>query len=386
MSSSRHIVVLFTLLLMPALLFGAITVTYTPASSIILQDYPGPYTSNTVIGAKLGTLDVEITGGSVIHSPAWGTAGEVAGGVSLTGPMYDKHTGGYESDTHTFTVMSVAYIGGVPTINRFDATYIPIYEQKCTLNSTFSVELWLVNTHKTQPDATVGSGQRPAIDFQAGSVYTLPDDFDPYFSFISANQGNTNVNKMVNSDGTPNSDGSYVSVSGATGPNSTPIINPSGYTNPDDPTSPGMTYGDPGQAIIGTSFTLESQEVSITLDQHTGTQIHKINAATLGVLVYNEQGGESVDVDITFTDNSPPGEDGFNLLHVDAPEFMIPYTLFWGNTTNPITKGVAIEWNDLGKGNHLKDIYMGWIDAEIVDQRPQGDYKSIVTVTIANGD
>ena len=111
MSSVRCIVVLM-LLLVPALLFGAITAIYTPELSIYLQVHPGPYTSDTVIGAKLGTLKVTTTDGDQIHSPTWGSTGEVANGVNLTGPMWNKKNGSYTSDTHTFHVMSVAYPDG----------------------------------------------------------------------------------------------------------------------------------------------------------------------------------------------------------------------------------------------------------------------------------
>lgn len=41
MGSSGHIVILFTLLLMPALLFGEITATYDAVTSLNLEIHPG---------------------------------------------------------------------------------------------------------------------------------------------------------------------------------------------------------------------------------------------------------------------------------------------------------------------------------------------------------
>ncbi len=75
MSVTRFASVLLMFLLVPALLFGAITATYTPEPYLHFEVQPGPYTSDTVLGAKLGTLEA-FTDGEEIYSPAWGSTSE----------------------------------------------------------------------------------------------------------------------------------------------------------------------------------------------------------------------------------------------------------------------------------------------------------------------
>jgi len=77
MSFARYTVVLLMLLLVPALLFGAITAVYTPEPYLVLQAKPGPFTSDTTFGAKLGTLIVTTTDGDKIYAPTWGSTDEV---------------------------------------------------------------------------------------------------------------------------------------------------------------------------------------------------------------------------------------------------------------------------------------------------------------------
>ena len=121
------------------------------------------------------------------------------------------------------------------------------------------------------------------------------------------------------------------------------------------------------------------------MSDYTGSQVRKINSATLGVTVLYGLGTEMINVDITFTDNSPASLTGFHLLH-ETPGPTIPYNLFWGNTMFPITKGSAIPLNNLIEGIHTNDIYMGQIDETAVNQAASGIYTSTVTVTITNRD
>ncbi len=362
----------------PSLLFGAITVTYT-AVPLELKTAPGPYTSDTVIGAKLGTLEVQITEGSVIHSPAWGTAGEVASGVPLTGPM--KSENGYSTSTHYFTVMSVAYIGGVTKINRFNDTYIPIYENKCTVSNSFSVELWLVNTDKDKPNTTVNHNHRPASDFQAGSVYTLPSDFAPYFSFISAKEGNTNVNAMINNDGTPNSSGSYVSVNGVEGgADNTPIIESSGYSDPDNPGEP-VTYGDPTQ-IVSYSVFLSEQTKTFNLSEAVGTNRKDVN--TMTITVSNGIAGADYSQKVIFTDLTPVSTSAeFRMLPEESGPNPIPFKLYFDSTE--VVKGEAITWSSLQNGSsNTKTIRIGGIDQNVIDSLASGTYSDTINVEIQN--
>ncbi len=364
----------------PSLLFGAITVTYT-AVPLELKTAPGPYTSDTVIGIKLGTLRVD---GGPIYTPVWGNTTEVySGTVTVKGPMSNG------SNEATFYLMSVAYpdgSSGTPVIKVFSGNYLPIINDgPVTVSANpFVVELWLVNTAQTS--STTTSTTRQASDFQMNAAYTLKD-FSPRFSFITANDSTKKVNQMMQGNGNASSPhGSYMIVNGdAAGADNTPIIDPGAYTN--DPSSPGVSFPDPSQLVIQTLFSLQQSEISIALSEHTGSNVKEINSATLGVTVTNGNGSEKANLNITFTDNSPPDKSGFHLLHVDAPGPTIPYKLFWGEnlqTLIEIEEGIAIPWENLAAGNHTNKLYMGEINAETVDQAASGTYKSTVSVTIAN--
>lgn len=149
----------------------------------------------------------------------------------------------------------------------------------------------------------------------------------------------------------------------------------------------GIIYGDEPEPdpVIHTLFSLATDTVPITLSQYTGTQVREINTASLQVMVDHPQGGEKVNVDVTFTDDSPPSFSGFHLLH-ETPGPSIPYNLYWGTNNTQITKGTPIQWNNLAQGTHTKRIYLGRINEVSVNFAAQGSYKSIVTITVTNRD
>lgn len=275
MSLTRFAYVLLMLSSIPSLLFGAITVTYT-AVPLELKTAPGPYTSTTVIGIKLGTLRVD---GGPIYTPVWGNTTEVASGtVKVKGPMSNG------SNEATFYLMSVAYPNGEsqpPTIKVFSGAFLSIVslpQNWVTVSADpFIVELWLVNTAQTS--STTTSTTRQASDFQMNAAYTLKD-FSPRFSFITANDSTKKVNQMMQGNGNASSPhGSYMIVNGdAAGADNTPIIDPGAYTN--DPSSPGVSFPDPSQPVIQTLFSLQQSEISIALSEHTGSNVKEINSAT----------------------------------------------------------------------------------------------------------
>ena len=87
MRLARLVCVFLMLLFIPTILFGAITSVYTPEPYLVLQAKPGPFTSNTTFGAKLGTLIVTTTDGDKIYAPTWGSTDEVSNDVILSGLM-----------------------------------------------------------------------------------------------------------------------------------------------------------------------------------------------------------------------------------------------------------------------------------------------------------
>ena len=113
MNNIKRIVLLFTLLLLANILFAAVIATYTPEPYLVFKEKPGPWTSNTVMGAKLGTFTVTTSGGDKIYSPVMGSTIEVGSGVTVTGLMKSYAAGPFEpNSTQTFYVITVSYPNG----------------------------------------------------------------------------------------------------------------------------------------------------------------------------------------------------------------------------------------------------------------------------------
>jgi len=381
MNSARYITVFLMLLLMPVLLFGAITATYYAEPSLYLQVQPGPYTSDTVIGAKLGFLEVT-TDGEEIYSPAWGSTSENILPTLVYGDMrwYDQPSGPFiPLSSHPFHIMSVAYrhgYPGQPTITKVDHPYSPIIDNGPiqVKVSPFRVELYLVNTDSTNRNIKVKSQwpDRPAIHFKEGFVYTFDLLFDPAYSFVVANQKGTKVNEMMNLLGEPNSNGSYVSVGGNTGSNSIPIA--PGL----NPNTPGMPYGPP-QTVI---FSVALSDLSTTFDLAEAVGSNRKVVNTMTIIVYNGVVGANYSQEVVFTDTSS-GFDDFRLLHEEGGFVTIPFNLFFGGTQ--VTKGEPIDWDTLQSGSdNIKTIQIGGIDQNAIDSLASGTYSDTISVEIRN--
>ena len=379
MSLTRFAYVLLMLSSIPSLLFGAITVTYT-AVPLELKTAPGPYTSNTVIGIKLGTLRVD---GGPIYTPVWGNTTEVdSGTVKVKGPMSNG------SNEATFYLMSVAYPNGEsqsPTIKVFSGAFLSIVslpQNWVTVSADpFIVELWLVNTADTNntynPSTTCS-----ASDFQMNAAYTL-DSFRPEFSFVTANSSKTNANSMMQGQtGNANpSNGTYVIVNGNGGPDSTPIVEPTAYTDPDNPNSPVMTYVDPTQ-IVSYSVFLSEQTKTFNLSEAVGTNRKDVN--TMTITVSNGIAGADYSQKVIFTDLTPVSTSAeFRMLPEESGPNPIPFKLYFDSTE--VVKGEAITWNNLQNGSsNAKTIRIGGIDQNVIDSLASGTYSDTINVEIQN--
>src|SRR5690554_2546990 len=277
----KRIALLFTLLLLPFGLLASITATYTPEPYLAFKEKPGPWTSNTVMGAKLGTFTVTTTGNDKIYSPVMGSTIEVNGGVEVTGLMKRYAAGPFEpNSTQKFYVITVSYPNGrgsAPNLQVVGGTHWPLLSwDAVTVNANpFYVDLFLVN-HNTASTSHVVV-YRPTSYFKLDTPYSLPQDFNPHFSILTANNSTTNAGTyMTNNDGTPNNQGSYIPTdndngSGQSGPDNTPIVNPGAYTDPDNPGSPGIIYGDPPVAVGYDVSFVQGNSVSFTLHDAIGT-------------------------------------------------------------------------------------------------------------------
>lgn len=359
----------------PFLIFGAVTAEYTPEEQVVLQVRPGPYTSDTTLGAKLGTLIVTTTEGDKIHTPTWGTVDEVWGGVPLKGAMRAIANGPFWDDaTDTFYIMSVAYpegYPGPPTIQRLEGTYTPIIKLSSSTVSVnpFRVELWLINTALENRNATVIF--RPASYFRLNTVYTLPEDFSPMFSFISAKNPSTHTFTLMKADGTPESAfGSYVAVNGTTGSNSIDIA--SGL----DPG--GMPYIDPQQTV---SFSVFLSEQSTTFDLFEAVGTNRKDVNTMTFVVSNGESGIDYSQEVIFTDTST-GSDDFMLHDQEPGPALIPFSLYFGS--EEVTKGEPVTWNTLQNGDNTRTIRIGGIDEIAIQGLASGTYSDRITVEIRN--
>jgi len=376
MSVTRFASVLLMFLLVPALLFGAITATYTPEPYLHFEVQPGPYTSDTVLGAKLGTLEA-FTDGEEIYSPAWGSTSENFWPAYVSGPMRFYPGGPLIQWTYEFHIMSVAYrhgYPGQPTITKVDYPYSPIIDNGPiqVKVSPFRVELYLVNTDSTNRNIKVKPPELPASYFEPNEVYTLTPMFNPVYSFVVANQKGTKVNEMMNWwDGEPNQNGSYVSVDGNAGENSIDIAT---GLSPD-----GVPYGDPPDMVSFSVF-LTNQSTEFNLSEAVGTNRKEVN--TMRIIVSNGIAGANYSQEVIFTDTSPGSED-FMLLPEESGPTSIPFKLYFDSME--VEKGAIITWSNLQDGSdNTKTIRIGGIDQNIIDSLASGTYSDTINVEIRN--
>ncbi|MGI6437315.1 MAG: hypothetical protein ACOX0D_04585 [Sphaerochaeta sp.] len=387
---------------------AAVYAEYEPETSLYFKRPPPPFTSDTMVGTKLGQFRIWSDDGN-IYTPVITLSPDVASPpIKMTGLFSWNHPNDPEERDLTFHVIFLAYREGSNPGYISQSWSEPrvavagnIANVQGTSAQPYLVDIFLINTNADINShggihATANSGN-PGSGFFLNTPYAFTNPFNPCFGLATANQPNSNMYDYMNGT-TPKTGqndphkGAYVPVSSPSGTNSghatTPII-PGGAMSGGEPGqgggNGGIVYGDEpiSDPIIHTLFSLESEDVPIILSQFTGTQVRQINTAMLEVVVENGTGGEKISVDVLFTDDSPVGWDGFHLLH-ETPGPTIPYNLYWGDTTTQITKDSSIQWNNLVAGEHTKTIYMGRIDETFVNQAAEGRYKSTITVTLTN--
>ncbi len=376
----RMLVILLLLGCFQSLLFATVTAVYIPENQITLSISPGPYTSDSVLGAKLGTFVITATDGE-IYSPSLVNIGEASDGIPVTGLMKNYANGPYELGTNTFYIMSVAYpngLGGEPVLQTLYNNLWPIisWSDVTVYQPVLYVEMYLVNTNKTNRHAQ--SLYRYASYFKLDSPFTLPSGFNPRFSIAVAQEEGTNVGSYTNADGTVvETQGDYVVTDGVDGPDSTPIIGTGGYTNPEDPGSPGFYYGD--VPLVPTFlFHFFDADVHFSLESALGSNRVTVNQAM--IQIENGVAGETYEQTLVFSDTSTAPE--FQLFPVDGPGNPISYFLFLGNS--PITKGVPMLWTGLQPNANSQDLKIGGISENAVSLLASGSYRGTITVTITN--
>ena len=398
------LIALFILSLGMASLSAGVHATYTPESRLYFKRAPSPFTSDSMFGTKLGQFKIWSDDGNIytpvltVTPDAYSTAIKMTGLFTWNPPHYSTKT------DLTFNVLFLAYRqGSSPASGYLSQPYEEarvavagnIANVQGTSAQPYLIDVFLLNSNINAGVLGEANLDNPGQGFLLDSPYTFNSPFNPSFGLAIADYPNTNMYNYVHgttvlTEGKTNT-GSYVEVDSPSGENSghgtTPIVDPGGMTGGDPNGNGGIIYGDEPEPdpVIHTLFSLATDTVPITLSQYTGTQVREINTASLQVMVYHPQGGETVNVNVTFTDDSPPGFSGFHLLH-ETPGPSIPYNLYWGTNNTQITKGVPIQWNNLAQGTYTKKIFLGRINEVSVNFAAEGSYKSIVTITITNRD
>ncbi len=173
--------------------------------------------------------------------------------------------------------------------------------------------------------------------------------------------------------------GSYVVTNGSSGADSTPIINPGSFTDPENPGSPGIMYGDP-PLIVTYAVSFTKQATSFNLTDATGSKKKDVN--TMRITISNGKSGTDYSQQVIFTDSSV-GSNSFRLLPEQTGPTPITFDLYFDNTK--VTKGTAITWNNLTNGsNNTKTIRIGGIDQTSIQTLASGTYSDTITVEIRN--
>jgi hypothetical protein len=375
--------IILVLFFSPMVLFAEVTATYLRESAITLDISPGPFTHPTVLGAKLGTFVITSTNGE-IYSPSLVNIGEASGQIPLTGLMKNWADGPFVLNTNDFYIISVAYpngLGSEPVLQVLYNNVRPIisWQRNTVYANPFYVELYLVNTNSTNRNAQ--SGWRPASYFKLDSPYSLPVGFNPRFSVAVADSPNTNVGTYTTGSGSvKESQGSYVTTDGSSGPDNTQILDPGSYTNPDDPDTPGFYYG---EVPVTESFFIDFliPESNFELSDAYGSNRVTINEARIEVM--NGTQGTNYTQLFTFTDQSQASS--FQLFPSAGSGSPIDFNLYLENDL--IEKGTAYTWSGLQPGIlNTRNIRIGGISETEVMNRVSGTYTDTITVTITNPD
>ncbi len=374
------LLILILLLFLPWHAVGTITATYIPESPITLEIAPGPFTHQTVLGAKLGRFIITSPTG-VLYSPSFVHIGEASGAIQLTGLMKDYANGPFEMNSNDFYINSVAYpngLGGTPVLQVLYDDVRPIirWSANTVTQNPFYVDLYLVN--KNSGGISADSGWRPAQYFKLDSPYSLPSNFNPLFSVAVADSPNTNVGTYTSGGTVNETEGSYVVTNGNDGPDNTPIISPGAYTDPNNPGSPGFYYGDVPE-FPSITFNFADSVASFSLEAAYPPNKTPVTQATVKVL--NGVSGHPYEITLTFTDNS--SDASFQLLHKEGIGTPIDYLLFLGNEL--VTKGVSLPWAGLYTDvSYSKDINIGGINKAIAESKVSGIYEGQISVNISN--
>lgn len=382
------LLIVLVLVTLPIGVWGTVTAVYTPESQIVFQVAPGPFTHNTVLGAKLGTFVFTSTTG-VIYNPAMVHIAEASGATPVTGLMRDSLSpkDGFYNTSCDFYIICVSYpngLGAEPVLKVLYNDVTPIIDNTYTVyQSTFYVELYLINGN-TFINRHSSSGWRPSTLFKHGTPYSLPSNFNPIFSVAVASESRYNVGWYTSGSVVNPQLGSYADTTGQGGSEGTHIIGPGAYTDPNNPGSPGFNYGDPPSQPTQPDFEFWFRDENVNFDISDAYDSNRVvlNAAKMNVV--NGESGKTYIQYLTFTDSG--FDNSFQLKPYGVNGDNVDFQLFFGNDPNAIPYGEPIPWSGLAPGMNERDLKIGQILPDQVNQRVSGAYTDTITVNITAGD
>ena len=366
MVKKRYLFIILLLFLIgSSFLFGAIFAEYIAEPGINFVVAPGPYTSPTVLGTKIGTFRVTATEGDQIYSPVMLGDYPMPRGITVTGPMKSWSGGGYEpNSTQTFSLAMVSYhngYGSAPTIQAYEGALRPVIGAGAyTIQANpYFIELYLVNIDGNDLNANKVVGYRPASFFQPGAVYTLPSSFSPWFGLALGKDATVGSWNVADAGGPIPNKGQQIPVNGS---NDIPILTPGSFTDPGNTGSSGVIYGDsqdPGGGEPGTYFFAVNQyqaASNINLDYYLTRPYETLNVgsvdfSTTGDLRYNTY-------DIKIQPNPPVG----NFLFSKSGATSFPYYVVTSKTY-PSTHSQAVTIPLTNRG--IDGQYQEWIEIGI---------------------
>lgn len=374
------LVLLIAMIISPYILYAGpiVTAQYFPENSITLEKAVGPFTSSTVLGAKLGTFYVTSSTGK-IYSPSLIGIQEASGAITITGLMRNYATDNFVQRTQDFYIISAAYPNGFPGTPVLFVLYNDVrplvsWDQNTVSVSPFVVELYLVNHNTASINHVVA--YRPSSYFSLGTPYALPSGFNPQFSIATAENGTVNVGSYTNGGVVDQTLGSYVTTNSIGGADNTPIMGPGAYTDPDNPGSPGFFYGDV-PVVPSFLFNFSTDQASFPLSDAYGGFRVVVTQATLTVV--NGVQNVKYKMNLLFSDQSTATS--FQLFPLQGGDDAINYSLYLGGEL--ITKNTTFLWKDLVSGPNVKDLSIGGISQSVVSSYVGDTYKGTITVNIS---
>lgn len=400
MTQQVRIIIPFSLLLVliivsPLKITAATNVqaSYVPEPYLYLQQSPGAFTSPTMVGAKLGRLTVEFTGGPIFN-PGVQTSGQGGYGNIIISGMLSNYPGGtkYYNTYIPMNVVTVAYpygLSGTPYVHTMygsrQALLIDEKETQVSI-SPFIVDFYLLNTnagngqYSTTFESNLGTGQK---DFDFTTQYTFNNPFNPTYALGLTKTFGGGLWQIPTSGDPVNQDAFFVEIDGVAGSGTTPFVGSGGLNdhagNSNDQT--GFWNGTEIPTQYDPYFEILFQDKTVTFDLSKAYGNNKESINTVEIIVNDGDPAETYEVEIAFSDSS--NENKFQLKHPDANS-NIDFQLFIEGRTEEIPYNTPIPWENLVPfpNENKRTLSIGGINATHVQQRLSGSYTDTIYVNI----